>query len=177
MLNQAETKIVNDLIEKVRKAYADVYEHKIMEEKTCFQIEKDAFAEVEKYIPNLDVSYSFAEAGITADVLLKLFPNDTIDDLIEKGITPTLEQFQESKKVVPFNESLKISREFEDYIDYGVISVLLYNGGCHILDYGDKAEKRYYLIIERSEYQSNDLAVIEKTLYEEWYVSECTTGE
>jgi hypothetical protein len=37
----------------------------------------------------------------------------------------------------------------------------------------EEFENKWYLIIGRSEYYSNDLAKLEKILYEDWYVHEC----
>ena len=74
----------------------------------------------------------------------------------------TFEQFQASKE---FHDDLTEFTYNEDTVTSGYV----YEGGCYIETDGTSG---YSLVISIDEYHSDDLAELEKILYDEWYVPE-----
>jgi hypothetical protein len=81
----------------------------------------------------------------------------------------TFEQFQASKKHV---DDIREAVGFDD--DQGLRGGYVYDLGCYI---EDAPNGGYYLIIERSDYVSSDLAELEAILYRDWYVAEARANE
>src|SRR3954470_17079879 len=79
----------------------------------------------------------------------------------------SFEQFQTSRKHV---DDIREAVGFDD--DQGNRSGYVYDLGCYIEDHADG----FYLIIERSDYISADLAELERILYRDWYVHEAAAS-
>jgi hypothetical protein len=79
----------------------------------------------------------------------------------------SFEQFQTSRKHV---DDIQEAVGFDD--DQGKRSGYVYDLGCYIEDHKDG----YYLIIERADYLSADLAELERILYRDWYVHEAAAS-
>ena len=50
---------------------------------------------------------------------------------------------------------------------------IVYAGGCFIYDESETHATKFHLVLGRDEFESHDLAHLEKILYEQWYVREC----
>jgi hypothetical protein len=78
----------------------------------------------------------------------------------------TFEQFQSSKKNVTSDYGCELIGMGRECVDAPFM--LVYEGGVYIEDYGPDHDKqhRYYLIIERSDWFTDDLGSLERELYE-----------
>ena len=80
----------------------------------------------------------------------------------------TLDSFLLSRKNV--NDMAAITGDDQDQGKPG----LVYAGGCFIYDKSVAGKPKYLLVIGRDYFESDDLESLEKTLYEQWYLRECT---
>ena len=74
----------------------------------------------------------------------------------------TLEQFKES------GYNCRLAQEFKGMDFENEYGRAYDDASCYI----EKTDTGWYLIIERSEYESQDLAELEAILYRDWYLTE-----
>ncbi len=80
----------------------------------------------------------------------------------------TLDSFLLSRKNV--NDMAAITGDDQDQGKPG----LVYAGGCFIYDKSVEGKRKYLLVIGREYFESDALESLEQTLYEQWYLRECT---